>query len=54
MILILLNIVEEIFIPGERRNIKAIKRKKEGIPIPDQLVAELNQLALGLGVPTLG
>lgn len=46
--------VEEIFIPGERRTLKANSRNKEGIPISDQLLAELNQLAQGLGVPTLG
>lgn len=46
--------VTEIFIPGERRTAKANTRKQEGIPVPDQLLNELNQLAESAGVPTLG
>lgn len=37
--------VEEIFIPGERRTKTADRRKREGIPVSGQLLAELNQLA---------
>ncbi|MEG6510343.1 Ldh family oxidoreductase [Desulforamulus ruminis] len=46
--------VEEIFIPGERRAMKAKRRKREGIPVPDPLLAELNQLAGEVGVMPLG
>ncbi|GAB6179140.1 Ldh family oxidoreductase [Desulfotomaculum defluvii] len=45
--------VEEIFIPGERRTMKANTRQQEGIPVPDQLLAELNDLAKSIGVPQL-
>lgn len=45
--------VYQIFIPGERRTLKANVRRQEGIPVPDALLAELNQLAKGAGKPTL-
>jgi len=45
--------VQEIHIPGERRHNAAGKRQREGIPVPDQLLAELNQLAGELGVMPL-
>lgn len=44
----------EIFIPGERRVLKAKARSQEGVPVPDQLLNELNQLAQSAGVPALG
>ncbi|AEG59957.1 Ldh family oxidoreductase [Desulforamulus ruminis] len=46
--------VEEIYIPGERRTNKAALRNKEGVPVSDQLLAELNQLAQGVGATILG
>lgn len=45
--------VKEIFIPGERRINAANRRKREGIPVQDQLLAELNQLAREFGVKPL-
>ncbi|RYD04137.1 malate dehydrogenase [Desulforamulus aquiferis] len=45
---------DEIFIPGERRFNKAKIRQQEGIPVTDQLLAELNQLAQSVGVKPLG
>ncbi|GAB6159269.1 Ldh family oxidoreductase [Desulfotomaculum varum] len=45
---------DEIFIPGERRSLKAAVRRKEGIPVGDLLLKELNQLAQETGVPALG
>ncbi|MEW6696326.1 MAG: Ldh family oxidoreductase [Bacillota bacterium] len=45
--------VDEIYIPGERRTLKSNVRKQEGIPIPDALLAELNQLAKSVCKPIL-
>lgn len=45
--------MKEIRIPGERRKLIAEKRKKEGIPINDGLLKELNVVANKLGVPRL-
>jgi LDH2 family malate/lactate/ureidoglycolate dehydrogenase len=44
--------VNEIFIPGERRSINREKRTS-GIPVSDQLLSELNELAHNLGVSPL-
>ncbi|SHE31522.1 Malate/lactate/ureidoglycolate dehydrogenase, LDH2 family [Desulfofundulus australicus DSM 11792] len=44
---------ERIFIPGERRQIKAQARMNEGIPVSDNLLKELNELARELGVRPL-
>ncbi len=44
---------EQILIPGERRRVKAEQRVREGIPVDENLLQELNQLALELGVRTL-
>ena len=45
--------VDEIFIPGERRTNKAQKRLKEGIPVSEQLLNELNAYADQFGVAKL-
>lgn len=45
---------ERILIPGERRAIEANRRKVEGIPVPEQLLAELNNIAREVGVKLLG
>lgn len=42
--------VEEILIPGERRFRTAEKRRRGGIPISDQLLGELNELAGEFGI----
>ncbi|MDQ0286167.1 LDH2 family malate/lactate/ureidoglycolate dehydrogenase [Desulfofundulus luciae] len=44
---------EQILIPGERRRVKAKQRVREGIPVDENLLQELNQLAMELGVRTL-
>jgi LDH2 family malate/lactate/ureidoglycolate dehydrogenase len=44
---------ERIFIPGERRQIKAQARMNEGIPVSENLLKELNELARELGVRPL-
>lgn len=44
---------ERILIPGERRQMKARERVKEGIPVSENLLRELNQMALELGVQPL-
>ncbi|MFZ5650862.1 MAG: Ldh family oxidoreductase [Bacillota bacterium] len=46
--------VDEIFIPGERRFIKAKDRIRDGIPVPPRLLEELNNLAGELDIPPLG
>lgn len=44
---------ERILIPGERRTMQADRRRKEGIPISDQLLAELNNIAGEVGIGRL-
>lgn len=44
---------ERILIPGERRTMQAGRRRKEGIPISDQLLAELNNIAGEVGIGKL-
>jgi len=43
----------EIFIPGERRQIKFKERLREGIPIGESVLQELNQLAQEVNLPPL-
>lgn len=43
---------ETIFIPGERKRLTALQRAK-GVPVPDNLLAELDAMAQGLGIPKL-
>jgi len=45
--------VEEIFIPGERRTNKFLERKREGIPVSQPVLDELNELALQFSVVPL-
>jgi LDH2 family malate/lactate/ureidoglycolate dehydrogenase len=45
--------VNAIRIPGERRQLTAKEREKEGIPINDGLLKELNEIATGLGLEIL-
>ncbi|MTI83150.1 MAG: Ldh family oxidoreductase [Firmicutes bacterium] len=45
--------VEEIFIPGERRTNKFLERKREGIPVSQPVLDELNELALQFSVAPL-
>lgn len=44
---------ECILIPGERRQMKAQTRVKEGIPVSENLLKEFNELAGELGVQPL-
>jgi len=39
--------------PGDPERLSAARRTQHGIPLPDNLVAELNTLALSLGVAGL-
>src|SRR5438034_638086 len=43
--------VERIYIPGEIEAECAERRRKEGIPIPDEVVNDFAQLGEELGVP---
>jgi len=43
----------EIFVPGERRFLRAQKQRLEGIPLEPGLIAELNRLAAEAGVEPL-
>jgi L-2-hydroxycarboxylate dehydrogenase (NAD+) len=45
--------VERITVPGERSSAKHAARSASGVPIPDALRANLDQLAAELGIPTL-
>ncbi|MFZ5648141.1 MAG: Ldh family oxidoreductase [Bacillota bacterium] len=45
--------VNEILIPGERRTRNAGKRGTEGIPVSQQLLGELNKLAVDFGIKPL-
>ncbi len=45
--------VEEIFIPGERRTNKFLERKRDGIPVSQPVLDELNELALQFSVAPL-
>lgn len=44
---------ERILLPGERKQANAARRLKEGIPVTDTLLAELNDIATSLGLETL-
>ncbi|AGK99684.1 Ldh family oxidoreductase [Desulfoscipio gibsoniae] len=44
---------DRIFLPGERKQIKATQRAKEGIPIKSGVLKELNKIAILLGAETL-
>jgi ureidoglycolate dehydrogenase (NAD+) len=39
--------------PGDPERLTAARRTKDGIPLPDNLLAELNALASSLGVASL-
>ncbi len=41
-------------VPGDRRHTLRAERTRDGLDVPDDLVLELNQLAAGVGVDTLG
>ena len=43
--------VERIYVPGEIEAERRAKRLRDGIPIPEPLVAELDAMAADLGVP---
>ncbi len=46
---------ERIFLPGEQSREKRLERTQDGIPVPESLLASLNQLAAKLGIePLLG
>jgi len=45
--------VEAIYVPGEQRQARIRERTAHGIPIPDNLVAQLNELAEDLGAELL-
>jgi LDH2 family malate/lactate/ureidoglycolate dehydrogenase len=45
--------IEEILYPGERRRREYVKRLGEGIPMPESVLFELRELAIGLEVPEL-
>lgn len=45
--------VDQIYIPGERRHLTSLQRKKEGIPLTDEVYAELNEMARQLGIRAL-
>jgi len=45
--------VERITVPGERSAAKHAARSASGVPIPDALRANLDQLAADLGIPAL-
>ena len=42
---------DRIYYPGEIEADRMVDRKKQGVPIEDGLMAELNELADNLGVP---
>jgi LDH2 family malate/lactate/ureidoglycolate dehydrogenase len=42
-----------ILLPGERKQMKAAKRAREGIPVGNGLLKELNEIAVSLGIMTL-
>ena len=42
--------VDRIYLPGEIEWLKRKERLEEGIPVPEELIQELNKLAKGLGV----
>ncbi|WP_347488859.1 Ldh family oxidoreductase [Desulfoscipio sp. XC116] len=44
---------DRILLPGERKNAKANKRLREGIPVKAALLDELNEIAVSLGVEKL-
>jgi L-2-hydroxycarboxylate dehydrogenase (NAD+) len=46
--------VERIWLPGEQSHAKRLDRAKNGIPVPDPLLASLNKVAAELGVGRLG
>jgi LDH2 family malate/lactate/ureidoglycolate dehydrogenase len=43
--------VERVTVPGERGNALAAARRRDGVPLPTELVATLKELANELGVP---
>ena len=45
--------VERIWLPGEQSQTKRIERMKNGIPMPEPLLASLNRLATELGIAPL-
>ena len=45
--------VERIFVPGERSHATRAARARDGIPIPDALMAGLNKVADDLGMTRL-
>jgi len=46
--------VERIWLPGEQSQTRRIERMKNGIPMPEPLLASLNELATELGMAPLG
>ena len=45
---------DAIRLPGERRRAGRAERLRDGIPLPDALVAQLDTLAKQMGVPAIG
>lgn len=45
--------VERVLLPGERKEIKAAERAKNGIPVTESLLEELNEIAASLGMEKL-
>ena len=43
--------VDEILVPGELENREAVRRERDGIPLPEGTVRNLRQVAAELGVP---
>ena len=46
--------VERIWLPGEQSQTRRIERVKNGIPMPEPLLASLNELATEPGMAPLG
>jgi LDH2 family malate/lactate/ureidoglycolate dehydrogenase len=45
--------VERIWLPGEQSHERRAHYEREGIPLAPALMAQLDKVALELGVPTL-
>jgi LDH2 family malate/lactate/ureidoglycolate dehydrogenase len=45
---------ERIFLPGEQSQAKFAERLRDGVPVPEPLLAALAQLGAKLGIGSLG